>query len=65
MVAKIPPSTYNICPFTKSLALEDKKIAAPDKSSGLPHLAAGVRLMIKSLNGCQSIRIGAVCSVAK
>ena len=45
MVAKIPPSTYKICPFTKSLALDDKKIAAPAKSFGSPHFAAGVLLI--------------------
>ena len=51
MVAKIPPSTYKICPFTKSLALDDKKIAAPAKSLGSPHFLAGVLFTIKSLNG--------------
>jgi len=50
--------TYNICPLTKSEAFEARKIAAPFKSSGLPHFPAGVRLIINSLNGCPSVRIG-------
>ena len=65
MVANIPPSTYTICPFTKSLALEAKKTAVPAKSSGFPQRAAGVLLIINSLNGCPSTRIGSVCVVAK
>ncbi len=60
IVAKIPPSTYRIWPFTKSLAFELRKIAAPAKSFGSPHFAAGVLLTIKSLNGCPSTLIAAV-----
>src|SRR5688572_3991651 len=41
-----PPSTYIICPLIKSEAREARKIAAPIRSSGVPHLPAGVLLMI-------------------
>ena len=39
--ARIPPSTYKICPFTKSEASDARNTAGPSRSSGVPHLAAG------------------------
>ena len=45
--AKIPPSTYKICPFTKLDASLAKNTAGPAKSSGLPQRAAGVFAIIK------------------
>lgn len=41
-----PPSTTIVSPLTYELALEAKKTTAPSKSSGLPHLPAGIRSMI-------------------
>lgn len=40
--ARIPPSTYKTWPFTKSDASDARNTAGPIKSSGSPHLAAGV-----------------------
>lgn len=40
--AAIPPSTYRICPLTKSDAEEARNTAGPCKSSGLPQRSAGV-----------------------
>lgn len=41
-----PPSTTNVSPLTYELALEAKNTTAPSKSSGLPHLPAGILSMI-------------------
>ena len=49
--AKIPPSTYKICPFTKLDASLARNTAGPAKSSGLPQRAAGVFAIIKLSNG--------------
>ncbi len=40
--AAIPPSTYKICPLTKSDASDARNTVGPIKSSGFPHLPAGV-----------------------
>ena len=50
--ARIPPSTYNTCPFTKFDASDAKNTAGPIRSSVLPHLAAGVFAIINWSNGC-------------
>ena len=49
--AKIPPSTYKICPFTKLEASLARNTAGPAKSSGLPQRAAGVFAIIKLSKG--------------
>lgn len=48
--ARIPPSTYRICPVTKSEAREARNTAAPMSSSGLPQRPAGVRCLIQRSN---------------
>ena len=40
---KIPPSTYRICPFTKSEASEAKNTAGPPRSEASPQRPAGVQ----------------------
>lgn len=43
-----PPSTVSTSPLTYALAALPKKTTAPLKSSGAPHLPAGIRLRILS-----------------
>ena len=67
--ASIPPSTYSICPFTKSDAEDERNTTGPARSKGVPHLFAGVFASIKESKGCLLpsgciLRSGAVCEVA-
>ena len=41
-----PPSTTNTCPLTYALALAAKYTVVPPKSSGFPHLPAGILSLI-------------------
>lgn len=48
-LAIMPPSTTMLVPLTKSLALLARKMTAPRRSLGSPHLPDGLRLRMYSL----------------
>ncbi len=59
----MPPSTYRICPLTKSAAGDARNSTPPTRSSVRPQRPAGVRLRTQALNSSSWTR-GWVSSVS-